>query len=181
MNAFFRSIAVPVVGMLISGLATAKQPTAPKDCASSDISGSFQFLACQGYEKKTHISGSPEALSLSNTQLTALGLSGTGGSWIEKIDGLAGTHTIDFTTALFGTVYFAVHKGAAGDFDQSTAWYKVEVTGVPLDTITFNYNGLSNAALYSVSPVSEPETFSLILAGLGVVGFMARRRRQQQP
>lgn len=180
MNAFFRSIAVLFVGMLISSLATAKQPTPPKDCASSDISGSFQFLACQGYEKKNHISGSAEALSFSNTQLTALGLSGTGGSWIEKIDGLAGTHTIDFTTALFGTVYFAVHKGAAGDFDQSTAWYRIEVIGIPLDTMTFNHDGLSKAVLYSVSPVSEPETFSLILAGLGVVGFMARRRKQRQ-
>lgn len=77
-------------------------------------------------------------------------------------------------------MYFAVPKGAAGDFAQSTAWYKIEVTGIPLDTMTFNHGRLSNAALYSVSPVSEPETFSLILAGLGVVGFMARRRRQRQ-
>ncbi len=30
----------------------------------------------------------------------------------------------------------------------------------------------------SVSPIPEPETYALMLAGLGVVGFMARRRKQ---
>jgi hypothetical protein len=28
-----------------------------------------------------------------------------------------------------------------------------------------------------VTPVPEPETYALLLAGLGVVGFMARRRK----
>ncbi len=33
------------------------------------------------------------------------------------------------------------------------------------------------ASNFSVTPVPEPETYALMLAGLGVVGFMARRRR----
>jgi hypothetical protein len=28
-----------------------------------------------------------------------------------------------------------------------------------------------------VAPIPEPETYALMLAGLGVVGFMARRRK----
>ncbi|MDP9046356.1 MAG: PEPxxWA-CTERM sorting domain-containing protein [Pseudomonadota bacterium] len=32
-------------------------------------------------------------------------------------------------------------------------------------------------ANYSVTPVPEPETYALMLAGLGMVGFIARRRR----
>lgn len=31
--------------------------------------------------------------------------------------------------------------------------------------------------LYSLAPVPEPETYALMLAGLGLIGFMARRRR----
>jgi PEP-CTERM motif len=31
----------------------------------------------------------------------------------------------------------------------------------------------------SVSPIPEPETYALMLAGLGVVGFVARRRKQR--
>lgn len=45
--------------------------------------------------------------------------------------------------------------------------------------------GLGNAtatgmstALYSLAPVPEPETWAMLLAGLGLVGFMARRRNR---
>ncbi len=39
-------------------------------------------------------------------------------------------------------------------------------------------NEVSNTtSLYSLTPVPEPETYALMLAGLGLVGWMARRRR----
>ena len=33
------------------------------------------------------------------------------------------------------------------------------------------------SAIVSAAPVPEPETYAMLLAGLGVVGFLARRRR----
>lgn len=36
---------------------------------------------------------------------------------------------------------------------------------------------LSHATLYSAQPIPEPETYALMLAGLGVMGFIARRRQ----
>lgn len=51
----------------------------------------------------------------------------------------------------------------------------------------FNYGGTyylaianevsSTTSLYSLAPVPEPETYAMLLAGLGLVGFMARRKR----
>jgi hypothetical protein len=40
--------------------------------------------------------------------------------------------------------------------------------------------GYSNSSLWvrDVTPVPEPETYALMLAGLGAVGFVARRRRR---
>jgi len=45
---------------------------------------------------------------------------------------------------------------------------------------SFNMTGtsLSNYRAYA-APVPEPETYAMLIAGLGLVGFMARRRKQQ--
>ncbi|WP_157991582.1 FxDxF family PEP-CTERM protein [Caldimonas tepidiphila] len=39
-------------------------------------------------------------------------------------------------------------------------------------------NGGAFSGMINVSPVPEPETYALMLAGLGVVGFLARRRQK---
>lgn len=41
----------------------------------------------------------------------------------------------------------------------------------------FDYNDLSFSFTNTVSGVPEPETYALMLAGLGVVGMLARRRK----
>ena len=54
---------------------------------------------------------------------------------------------------------------AAGD-------YTLHIMGKPKQVSTVSYN------LSVTTPVPEPETAAMLLAGLGALGFLARRRRQ---
>ncbi len=69
--------------------------------------------------------------------------------------------------------------------DAEWTTYSFNVSGLSggVHTLTFNgvnYNDASDASLFldnvSVVAVPEPETYGMLLAGLGLLGFMARRR-----
>ncbi len=53
---------------------------------------------------------------------------------------------------------------------------------IQMDDISFDANGQARDQMYTIemvtAPIPEPETYALMLAGLGLVGFMARRRKQ---
>jgi len=53
---------------------------------------------------------------------------------------------------------------------------------IQMDDISFDANGQTVDQNYRIemvaAPIPEPETYALMLAGLGLVGFMARRRKQ---
>jgi len=72
----------------------------------------------------------------------------------------AGIETVGFLNCLTG----------ACDFSEAS----FEVRGGQGGSFTFGSDGSLGFAL---TPVPEPGTYALLLAGLGVVGFVARRRR----
>jgi len=91
--------------------------------------------------------------------------------------------TLSFDNALSGT--FVIGLKAAANYS-----YYLFNAASPVSSLTFNTtagvavnaNGMpqefSHANLY-VGPVPEPESYAMMLAGLGLMGFIARRRKQQ--
>jgi hypothetical protein len=105
------------------------------------------------------------------------------GPFTGNPDGATGTLTFDFPIDQafvltlkagnqFSLFYFDGSGPAITSIDYSTLGVNLNNQGIP--------NGLSHATIYAgelVPGIPEPETYALMLAGLGAVGFMARRRR----
>jgi len=43
----------------------------------------------------------------------------------------------------------------------------------------YTFSGDHQDQLYMMTPVPEPETYAMLLAGLGLMGFVARRRKSR--
>ena len=75
-----------------------------------------------------------------------------------------------------GPVYKDNSPGNGFSFENLIAGtYTLRLTG----TVNGSRGGSYTGFVSEVSPVPEPSTYALVLAGLGVVGFVARRRRPQ--
>jgi len=81
---------------------------------------------------------------------------------------LGGVHGTAGATINMDT-FFGPGK-AAGNYDFDFFFAERHTTGS-------NFSISTSLELVSTPPIPEPETYALMLAGLGLVGFMARRRR----
>lgn len=114
----------------------------------------------------------------------AAGLTGVnyfGAGWASDVGNIGSAFAFDGTHLTF------TFDNLGGDYIQSSdslGYFSQVVTGQEWQLYTSHSNGYSFAyingnslvTLTSISPVPEPETYAMLLIGLGLIGFIARRR-----
>jgi hypothetical protein len=73
----------------------------------------------------------------------------------------------------------ATHQITLNNARGGLAWFE-NVDSLTISNKNTNFFDGYNLAFHAVAVVPEPETYAMLLAGLGLMGAVARRRRQQQ-
>jgi hypothetical protein len=135
----------------------------------------YSLFGASGNSTFNVVTGSNPTVSSTNPQLLGSGslIDGTG---VSVPRGGA------FVPSAAATVSFSVAAGKEGFFSPQP-FYNVAFTAFTnsLSTVTSFGNGFTinngGGNLNFAAPIPEPETYALMLAGLGVIGFVARRRK----
>lgn len=110
------------------------------------------------------------AIRLNSFDLAGYYVSDHPGSQVRILDGASNTVLLDYSPVTI--------LGAGGTHSTFTP----NLTFAGPVSIRFGYNdwniGIDNINFDQVTAVPEPETYAMLLAGLGLLGFMARRGKQ---
>jgi len=162
-------------------------PAPSTSCAGASIS--VAGASCIGFISG-NLNGNKPSLTEINDNLGAWGVHLTAPvASTSMLSGLTG-NTINFSQQLYGDTIVSIHYGNVTDvlghkLNNVTAFYRFDAgQGAGVDSFTTAFNSLSNATLYStgkapVLAVPEAETYAMMIAGLALMGVVARRRKQK--
>lgn len=92
-------------------------------------------------------------------------------SLVSNADGIIGSaddSVVQSVTAVGGADTLSLTYGASPGGN-----YYLSVSGIT----SGDMGGIYNGAISVAAPIPEPETYAMMLAGIGAIGFLARRRK----
>ncbi|ELX09860.1 hypothetical protein containing PEP-CTERM anchor [Janthinobacterium sp. HH01] len=120
----------------------------------------------------------PAGLNLGSDTKSLFSASVTAVKNTTNVIGKTGTADLHSNALLTGNTNFGLFTGTGN----VGAWLNISASGdVSGQTITNTFSTLANGAgkvtyTYNAAPVPEPETYGMLLLGLGVVAFAAKRK-----
>ena len=164
---------VAVAALLASGVAHATPTQVPTQWFEHDSAefASFSSAVKHTFEHEYlfHLNGTVDALAtaVSNDALTKFNIDG------GKVELFMSNGDINYTNDVSMGSFAFDSTAVNSTFSSLLAGdYYYQVTGAVIGNKGGGYQLFSE-----VSPVPEPETYAMLLAGLGLVGFMVRRRK----
>lgn len=140
-------------------------PVAPSASFSNTVTGAFTDVWTFNLGTASAVAASITNVEVSFASLTVGGITGFS-AWLNGVLLVGPTSSV---TAGGVTVKTQV---VAGGTVLPAGFYELKVSGTGITGSSASYGGNIVA-----TPVPEPETYAMLLAGLGVVGFVARRRK----
>lgn len=186
------------VAALLPGMATAKAKALLPDTASAEVACTdsirtdnltlnLSYVSCTGSFADHMTEGT---LSYGGIDYAFIGKSsndGTGNGPFAAFGNDFNTGVLSFDQAWTGDFVLGIKAGDRHSFYRFVS--DIGVSAIAFDTLGVDVNvqgigkGISHVNLYGGEPVAaipEPSTYALLLAGLGGVGFVARRRRNKR-
>jgi hypothetical protein len=132
-----------------------------------------QFMVASN-GKGTHTAGTTGA-NVATSGVEFVGTAMVDGTGVGNFNQQLGTN--DFLSAPGATAFFAWANNGSGSTSRvfSIGVPNAEAAESPFPA-TWSWDQTSNTLTYVAAPVPEPGTYALLLAGIAVVGSMARRR-----